>query len=53
MYFNQDLFEKAGISEKATPDDVWEWDRFVHMAEATTKKEGGRTRQYGYIQDTR
>ena len=53
MYFNHDLFEEAGISEKPTPDDVWDWDRFVDMTEATTKKEGGRTRQYGYIQDTR
>jgi multiple sugar transport system substrate-binding protein len=53
MYFNQDIFEEAGITEMPTPDDVWDWDRFIEMTKAATVKEGGRTRQYGYIQDVR
>jgi multiple sugar transport system substrate-binding protein len=53
MYFNADIFTEAGITEMPTPDDVWDWDRFIEMTVKTTKKEGGRTRQYGYIQDTR
>ncbi len=53
MYFNQDIFEEAGITEKPTPDDVWDWDRFIEMTQAATKEEGGRVRQYGYIQDVR
>ncbi len=53
MYFNQDIFEAAGITEMPTPDDVWDWDRFIEMTEATTIEEGGRTRQYGYVQDVR
>jgi len=53
MYFNQDIFEEAGITQKPTPDDVWDWDRFIDMTQKTTKEEGGRTRQYGYIQDVR
>src|SRR5680860_960416 len=53
MYFNQDIFEAAGITEMPTPDDVWDWDRFIEMTELTTVEEGGRTRQYGYIQDVR
>jgi len=52
MYFNQDLFEEAGVAIP-TPDEPWGWDQFIDMTEKTTKKEGGRTRQYGYIQDTR
>ena len=53
MYFNQDIFEAAGITEMPTPDDVWDWDRFIEMTEMTTVEEGGRTRQYGYVQDVR
>lgn len=52
MYFNKDIFEEAGV-EMPAPDDPWDWERFIEMTEATTKEEGGRTRQYGYIQDTR
>jgi multiple sugar transport system substrate-binding protein len=53
MYFNQDIFEEAGITEMPTADDVWDWDRFIEMTQATTVEEGGRVRQYGYIQDVR
>lgn len=49
MYYNKDIFKEAGITDMPTADDVWTWDQFIEMTEATTKKEGGRTRQYGYI----
>lgn len=52
MYYNKDIFEEAGI-ESPSADDPWDWDRFIEMTKQTTKREGGRTRQYGYIQDTR
>ena len=52
MYCNLDIFEEAGIAAP-TPDDVWDWDRFIEMTQATTVEEGGRIRQYGYIQDVR
>lgn len=48
MYYNKDMFEEAGV-ETPTADDPWTWDRFIEMSQATTKTEGGRTRQYGYI----
>jgi multiple sugar transport system substrate-binding protein len=52
MYFNQDIFEEAGV-EIPTPENVWDWDQFIDMTQKTTKQEGGRTQQYGYIQDVR
>lgn len=52
MYCNLDVFAEAGI-ETPTPDDVWDWDRFIEMTQVTTVEEGGRIRQYGYIQDVR
>jgi multiple sugar transport system substrate-binding protein len=52
MYYNKDIFEEAGV-ELPTADEPWDWDRFIEMTEATTKEEGGRIRQYGYIQDVR
>lgn len=48
MYYNKDIFSEAGI-ETPTADKPWTWDQFTEMAKATTKVEGGRTRQYGYI----
>ena len=52
MYCNLDILSEAGI-EAPTADDVWDWDRFIEMTQATTVEEGGRVRQYGYIQDVR
>jgi multiple sugar transport system substrate-binding protein len=52
MYFNQDIFTEAGV-EIPTADTPWTWDQFVDMTQKTTKEEGGRVRQFGYIQDTR
>lgn len=49
MYYNIDMFEEAGITDMPTADNPWTWDQFMDMTEATTKTEGGRTRQYGYI----
>jgi multiple sugar transport system substrate-binding protein len=48
MYYNRDIFEEAGV-DLPTADEPWTWDQFVEMTQATTKVEGGRTRQYGYI----
>lgn len=53
MYFNADIFTEAGIETMPTPDDVWDWARFIDMTKQTTKTEGSRTTQYGYVQDTR
>lgn len=48
MYYNKDMFEEAGV-EMPTADQPWTWEQFLEMAQATTVKQGGRTRQYGYI----
>lgn len=50
MYYNQDIFREAGIEPPAA-DAPWSWERFVEVTQQTTKREGGRTTQYGYIQE--
>lgn len=52
MYYNADLFTAAGISKLPGPGDVWTWDQFTDMTQKTTKTEGGRTTQFGYVQET-
>lgn len=52
MYYNKAIFEEAGV-EMPSPDEAWDWDRFIEMTKATTVEEGGRVRQYGYIFDSR
>jgi multiple sugar transport system substrate-binding protein len=52
MFYNKDIFEEAGV-ELPSPDEAWDWDRFIEMTKATTREEGGRVRQYGYIFDSR
>lgn len=52
MYYNKGIFEEAGV-ELPSPDEAWDWDRFIEMTQATTVEEGGRVRQYGYIYDSR
>jgi multiple sugar transport system substrate-binding protein len=50
MYFNGAIFDEAGIEPPAA-DAPWSWERFVEVTEATTKREGNRTIQYGYVQE--
>jgi multiple sugar transport system substrate-binding protein len=52
MFYNADMFTAAGITQLPGPDDVWSWDQFIDMTQKTTKTEGDRTTQYGYIQET-
>lgn len=52
MFYNADLFTGAGITQLPGPTDVWSWDQFIDMTKKTTKTEGGRTTQYGYVQET-
>lgn len=48
MYYNKDIFQEAGV-DLPTADKPWSWDQFIEMTQATTVKQAGRTRQYGYI----
>jgi multiple sugar transport system substrate-binding protein len=49
VYYNKDLFAKEGLPD---PYDVykrgeWDWETFVRMAKALTKREGNRYVQFG------
>jgi multiple sugar transport system substrate-binding protein len=44
LYYNKDLFDKAGISY---PTDDWTWDDLRAAAEKLTVKNGDQTTQYG------
>jgi multiple sugar transport system substrate-binding protein len=50
MYYNQDIYTQAGV-EMPSAEEPMSWDQFIDITEQTTIKEGGRTRQFGYIQE--
>lgn len=51
MYFNADLFKAAGVAAPA-PDKPFTWEQFLDAAQKTTRREGDRVAQYGYVQET-
>ncbi|WP_429976075.1 ABC transporter substrate-binding protein [Enterococcus sp. DIV0086] len=44
VYYNKDMFDKAGI---AYPTDEWTWDEFEEMAKKLTIKSGDNYEQWG------
>lgn len=54
VYYNQDLFEEAGI-EFPNPLGGWTWDEFIEIAKQLTVEktdtQGNPYQQYGYIVD--
>ncbi len=44
MYYNRDLFKKAGLSD---PDPNWTWDDFLKAAKALTVEKNGKRVQWG------
>lgn len=47
LFYNKDIFDKEGVSY---PNSNWTWDDFLTTAQKLTKKENGRTTQYGALQ---
>jgi multiple sugar transport system substrate-binding protein len=47
LYYNKDLFEKAGIQAPKKWEEAWGWDEFVTNVKKLTQKSGGRTNVYG------
>ena len=49
LYYNQSLFEKAGLPNpyEMARKNEWTWDNFVQTAQALTKKDNGRVMQFG------
>ncbi|MCX7018211.1 MAG: sugar ABC transporter substrate-binding protein [bacterium] len=46
LYYNQDLFDKAGVSY---PDESWDWQALLNAAQKLTKQDAqGRYTQFGY-----
>jgi multiple sugar transport system substrate-binding protein len=45
-YYNKKLFEEAGLD---LPPDDWTYNDMLEYAEKLTKREGGRTTQYGMV----
>jgi multiple sugar transport system substrate-binding protein len=48
MYYNKDLFDKAGVEY---PTEDWTWKEFEEKAKALTITENGKKTQYGFAQD--
>jgi len=48
LYYNKDLFDKAGLSyPPSDPNKAWTWDEFVEVAKKLTVKNGDKVDQYG------
>lgn len=49
VYYNQDLFQKAGLPDPYDLDKQgkWDWETMVHSAKALTQYEGERALQFG------
>jgi len=48
MYYNKDLFDKAGVAyPPSDPAKAWTWDQFVDVAKKLTIKNGNKVDQYG------
>jgi multiple sugar transport system substrate-binding protein len=45
LFFNKDMFDKAGISY---PTKDWTWKEFLDAAQKLTINEGGKVTQYGW-----
>ena len=44
LYYNKDLFDKAGVAyPPASADKAWTWQEFVDTAKKLTKDKGGKT----------
>ncbi len=51
IYYNVDLFEKAGLTPPPADweEKTWTFDAFLEAAKALTVKNGDRTEQWGFI----
>ncbi|MBS4200586.1 sugar ABC transporter substrate-binding protein [Bacillus sp. FJAT-49732] len=49
MYINKDLFNEAGVP---IPTGDWDMEEYIDIANKLTKKEDGKTTQYGAALDT-
>ncbi|MBW5445336.1 extracellular solute-binding protein [Cohnella sp. CFH 77786] len=48
LYFNKDIFDKAGVAYPPTdPSKAWTWQQFVDAAKKLTVKNGNKFEQYG------
>ncbi|MFB9324732.1 ABC transporter substrate-binding protein [Paenibacillus aurantiacus] len=48
LYYNKDLFDKAGIAyPPSDPAKAWSWSEFVETAKKLTIKNGDKVEQYG------
>lgn len=48
MFYNKDLFDKAGVPyPPSSPDQAWTWEQFVEIAKQMTVKNGDNVEQYG------
>lgn len=48
VYYNKDLFDKAGVAYPPTdPNKAWTWQEFADVAKKLTVKNGSKVDQYG------
>jgi multiple sugar transport system substrate-binding protein len=45
LYYNKDLFDKAGVSY---PNENWTWDDVLDAAQKLTLKDGDQAKQFGF-----
>lgn len=50
IYYDKAAFDEAGV---AYPQPGWTWDDFLEKALALTKREGGETTQWGFVEQWR
>jgi multiple sugar transport system substrate-binding protein len=51
LYYNTDLFEQAGVEPPPSSwtDTTWTYAKFIDAAQRLTKKSGGKTTQWGFV----
>ncbi|MEV6278092.1 sugar ABC transporter substrate-binding protein [Nocardia sp. NPDC051832] len=48
LYYNRQLFATAGLTPPARWDDAWTFEEFLDAAQQLTRREGSRTKQWGF-----
>jgi len=49
VYYDKTIFQKVGAAPPSTDwnDKSWTWDKFLELAKALTRSDGGKTSQWG------
>lgn len=49
LYINRELFDDAGVTAPGRWSRPWDFAEFLAAAQALTRRENGRTRQWGFV----